>query len=160
LGRKCGIRPCYFPSYGHNRQCVNEKCNNCNPPVVSFTRKKTESNKLQYENQSIAQCWFHPGGNHDRRRHYWSFGLRFAIPNFVKARTTSQQNACINNLRQLTARFSNGRWKTRSNRATITGLTRPQALHQAGYRRESSGVPRCADRMPRGWQSPIRRRAP
>src|SRR5262245_40624101 len=24
-----------------------------------------------------------------------------AIPNFVKARTTSQQNACINNLRQL-----------------------------------------------------------
>jgi hypothetical protein len=26
-----------------------------------------------------------------------------AIPNFVKARTTSQQNACINNLRQLDA---------------------------------------------------------
>ena len=24
-----------------------------------------------------------------------------AIPNFVRARTTSQQNACINNLRQL-----------------------------------------------------------
>ena len=26
-----------------------------------------------------------------------------AIPNFVKARTTSQQNACINNLRQIDA---------------------------------------------------------
>jgi general secretion pathway protein G len=26
-----------------------------------------------------------------------------AIPNFVKARATSQQNACINNMRQLTA---------------------------------------------------------
>ena len=26
-----------------------------------------------------------------------------AIPNFVKARSTSQQNACINNLRQLDA---------------------------------------------------------
>jgi hypothetical protein len=53
---------------------VNEKCNNCNPPVVSFTPQKTESNKLQYENQSIAQGRLHPGGNHDRRRHYRSFG--------------------------------------------------------------------------------------
>ena len=26
-----------------------------------------------------------------------------AIPNFIKARTTSQQNACINNLRQIDA---------------------------------------------------------
>jgi prepilin-type N-terminal cleavage/methylation domain-containing protein len=26
-----------------------------------------------------------------------------AIPNFIKARATSQQNACINNLRQITA---------------------------------------------------------
>jgi type II secretory pathway pseudopilin PulG len=26
-----------------------------------------------------------------------------AIPNFVKARATSQQNACINNMRQITA---------------------------------------------------------
>src|SRR5438552_6547689 len=27
--------------------------------------------------------------------------LAIAIPNFIKARTTSQQNACINNLRQI-----------------------------------------------------------
>ena len=34
-----------------------------------------------------------------------------AIPNFVRARATSQNNACINNLRQIDGAASNGRWK-------------------------------------------------
>jgi len=34
-----------------------------------------------------------------------------AIPNFVKARATSQMNACINNLRQMTPPRMNSRWK-------------------------------------------------
>ena len=34
-----------------------------------------------------------------------------AIPNFVKARATSQANACINNMRQIDGAASNGRWK-------------------------------------------------
>jgi len=35
-----------------------------------------------------------------------------AIPNFVRARTTSQQNACINNLRLIDGASSNGRWSS------------------------------------------------
>jgi len=35
-----------------------------------------------------------------------------AIPNFVKARATSQANACINNMRQIDAAVNNGRWRT------------------------------------------------
>jgi len=34
-----------------------------------------------------------------------------AIPNFVKARATSQMNACINNMRQIDAARMNSRWK-------------------------------------------------
>ena len=36
-----------------------------------------------------------------------------AIPNFVKARTTSQQNACINNLRQIDGASSTGPLETK-----------------------------------------------
>ncbi len=36
-----------------------------------------------------------------------------AFPNFVKARTTSQKNACIDNFASLMAQCNSGRWKTR-----------------------------------------------
>jgi type II secretory pathway pseudopilin PulG len=34
-----------------------------------------------------------------------------AIPNFVKARTTAQKNACINNLRQIDGAIQQWPWK-------------------------------------------------
>ena len=46
-----------------------------------------------------------------------------AIPNFVKARTTSQQNACINNLRQIDAaanQFALEKGKTTGASITLT----------------------------------------
>ena len=38
-----------------------------------------------------------------------------AIPNFIKARTTSQQNACINNLRQIDA--ATQQWALENNKS-------------------------------------------
>ena len=54
-----------------------------------------------------------------------------AIPNFVKARATSQMNACINNLRQIDAaanEFALEKGKKTGDAITLTG--RPDALHQ------------------------------
>src|SRR2546422_11017071 len=39
-----------------------------------------------------------------------------AIPNFIKARTTSQQNACINNLRQIDGAIQ--QWALENNKTT------------------------------------------
>jgi prepilin-type N-terminal cleavage/methylation domain-containing protein len=44
-----------------------------------------------------------------------------AIPNFVKARATSQANACINNLRQIDA--ATGQWALETGKST--GATAP-----------------------------------
>ena len=44
-----------------------------------------------------------------------------AIPNFVKARATSQQNACINNMRQITAAVNE--WALETGQVTGTALT-------------------------------------
>jgi hypothetical protein len=41
-----------------------------------------------------------------------------AIPNFIKARTTSQQNACINNLRQIDGAIQ--QWALENNASAAT----------------------------------------
>ena len=43
-----------------------------------------------------------------------------AIPNFVKARATSQQNACINNMRQITAAVNE--WALETGQTTGTAV--------------------------------------
>ena len=44
-----------------------------------------------------------------------------AIPNFVKARATSQQNACINNMRQITAAVNE--WALETGQTTGNAVT-------------------------------------
>jgi prepilin-type N-terminal cleavage/methylation domain-containing protein len=44
-----------------------------------------------------------------------------AIPNFIKARTTSQTNACINNLRQLDAGIQ--QWALENNKSGSAAVT-------------------------------------
>lgn len=46
-----------------------------------------------------------------------------AIPNFVKARTTSQQNACINNLRQLDGAVQQWALETKKGPTDTVALT-------------------------------------
>jgi prepilin-type N-terminal cleavage/methylation domain-containing protein len=53
-----------------------------------------------------------------------------AIPNFVKARTTSQMNACINNLRQIDGAIQ--QWALENNALATTAVTDANILPYMG----------------------------
>src|SRR5215470_10312942 len=53
-----------------------------------------------------------------------------AIPNFVKARQTSQTNTCINNLRQIDAGVQ--RWALESNKASSDTVTSADVIPYLG----------------------------
>jgi prepilin-type N-terminal cleavage/methylation domain-containing protein len=63
-----------------------------------------------------------------------------AIPNFVKARATSQQNACINNMRQISAAVNQWALET----GQVTGATAANtALTPYVQLNSSSSIPGC-----------------
>jgi prepilin-type N-terminal cleavage/methylation domain-containing protein len=70
-----------------------------------------------------------------------------AIPNFVKARATSQQNACINNMRQLTAAVNE--WALETGQQTgASGAAGGQATFQPDLSpyiqlNSNSSIPPC-----------------
>jgi prepilin-type N-terminal cleavage/methylation domain-containing protein len=63
-----------------------------------------------------------------------------AIPNFVKARTTSQQNACINNLRQFDGAAQQWALETKQSpgASATTSLIQPYIKLKVG-----GGIPDC-----------------
>jgi len=64
-----------------------------------------------------------------------------AIPNFIKARATSQQNACINNLRQIDAAINEWALETgQQNGNTIGGVVTVSAYIKLN---SNSSVPGC-----------------
>jgi general secretion pathway protein G len=64
-----------------------------------------------------------------------------AIPNFIKARATSQCNACINNLRQVDAAINEWALETgQGNGAAIGGITTVSAYIKLN---SASSVPQC-----------------
>jgi prepilin-type N-terminal cleavage/methylation domain-containing protein len=64
-----------------------------------------------------------------------------AIPNFIKARATSQANACINNLRQIDAAINEWALETgQSNSAGVTSVTTISAYIKLNA---SNSVPGC-----------------
>jgi prepilin-type N-terminal cleavage/methylation domain-containing protein len=63
-----------------------------------------------------------------------------AIPNFVKARATSQQSACINNMRQITAAINE--WALEAGQTTGANVTMP-ALTPYIQLNSNSSVPPC-----------------
>ena len=66
-----------------------------------------------------------------------------AIPNFVKARATSQANACINNLRQIDAAVNE--WALEQGKATSATITSPLTVALTPYIRlnANSSIPGC-----------------
>jgi prepilin-type N-terminal cleavage/methylation domain-containing protein len=64
-----------------------------------------------------------------------------AIPNFVKARATSQANACINNLRQIDAAANE--FALEQNKRTGQGITFPTDLTPYIKLNSSSSIPPC-----------------
>ena len=64
-----------------------------------------------------------------------------AIPNFVKARATSQANACINNLRQIDGAAQ--QWALENGRSTGSGITYPADLTPYIKLNSASSIPPC-----------------
>ena len=64
-----------------------------------------------------------------------------AIPNFVKARATSQANACINNLRQIDAAAN--QWALEKGATTGQGVTYPDDLTPYIKLNSSNKIPPC-----------------
>ena len=64
-----------------------------------------------------------------------------AIPNFVKARATSQANACINNLRQIDAAAN--QWALEKGQTTGSTLTLTTDLTPYIKLNSSSSIPGC-----------------
>jgi type II secretory pathway pseudopilin PulG len=64
-----------------------------------------------------------------------------AIPNFIRARATSQCNACINNLRQIDAGINE--WALENGKSNGATVTNPQTV--SGYIKLNSqgSVPGC-----------------
>ena len=64
-----------------------------------------------------------------------------AIPNFIKARATSQQNACINNLRQIDAAINEWAMETgQSSGATVAAISTVSAYIKVN---SNNSVPSC-----------------
>src|SRR5437870_951162 len=63
-----------------------------------------------------------------------------AIPNFVKARTTSQQNACVNNLRQIDGAKQQWALETKANASATVSAANIQPYLGRG---NSGTVPTC-----------------
>jgi prepilin-type N-terminal cleavage/methylation domain-containing protein len=64
-----------------------------------------------------------------------------AIPNFIKARATSQQNACINNLRQIDGAIS--LWALETSQATGASVASAQTVSAYIKLNAASSVPGC-----------------
>ena len=64
-----------------------------------------------------------------------------AIPNFVKARATSQQNACINNMRQITAAVNE--WALETGQQTGASVNYPNDLTPYIQLNSNSSIPPC-----------------
>ena len=64
-----------------------------------------------------------------------------AIPNFVKARATSQANACINNLRQIDAAIN--QWALENGKSTGSAVTYPSAVSAYIKLNSAGSVPPC-----------------
>jgi general secretion pathway protein G len=64
-----------------------------------------------------------------------------AIPNFVKARATTQANACINNLRQIDSAAS--QFAIEQNKKTGDGVNYPDDLTPYIKLNASSSIPPC-----------------
>jgi len=64
-----------------------------------------------------------------------------AIPNFIKARATSQANACINNLRQIDGAINE--WALETGQSTGAGVANVQVVSAYIKLNSASSVPGC-----------------
>src|SRR2546425_1025184 len=103
-----------------NKQYVNTQCNNHNPLVAVFTPLMKERHKMKTttalkQGFTLVEIMIVVA----------IIGLlaAIAIPNFIKARTTAQKNACINNLRQIDGAIQ--QWALENKKGPVDPVTFP-----------------------------------
>ena len=64
-----------------------------------------------------------------------------AIPNFIKARATAQQNACINNLHQIDGAINE--WALETGQSTGSAVANPQTVSAYIKLNANNSVPGC-----------------
>src|SRR5882672_4539807 len=117
------------------------KVSSYNPPVVKFTPQITKKEQIEMKTmKNIRKAGFTLV---EIMIVVAIIGLlaAIAIPNFVKARATSQANACINNLRQIDAAAN--QFALEAKKKTGDGITYPDDLTPYIKLNSASQIPGC-----------------